>query len=186
MIIFDTETTNLVKSTEAPIRVQPKMIEFFGIAVMASVDKLPIIGELHLMIDPQEPITEEITKITSITDDMVRGMGVFPVHLPELQKFFLASQIICAHNLTFDLEVLEVELKRIDAVTRFPWPPLRLCTVEATEHLAGRRLGLTDLHRRLFDGAEFEGAHRAKEDVMALHRCLQELLRRGEIELPRF
>jgi len=49
--------------------------------------------------------------------------------------------------------------------------------VEQTQHLKGHRLSLGDLHDLLL-GERFSGAHRARADVMALARCVSEMIRR--------
>jgi len=183
MIIFDTETTGLIKSLDLPDRVQPRIIEFY--ACKAEIpnggERLAIVDELEFVADPGEPLDEEITKITGLAQADVAGKGPFSGHLRELQQFFLGEELVVGHNVTYDLDMLFLELRRIEAVTKFPWPPRRLDTVEATEHFEGKRLKLIDLHKRLFDEG-FE-AHRAKSDVMATFRCLSKLVTDGTVKL---
>lgn len=178
MILFDTETTGFINAIDAPLKNQPKIIELF--ALKLNDQTLAVEDELELLIDPKQTLTAEIVGITGITDDMVRGQGEFPIHLPEISEFWLGQRWMAAHNLTYDADMLELELRRCGAVNRFPWPPKRLCTVEASEHLKGRRLKLIDLHTLLF-GVGFEKAHRARNDVEATHRCMVELKALGDI-----
>lgn len=187
VVIFDTETTGLVRSVEAPERIQPRLIEFFGLRCS---DENPeeILGELHLLIDPGLPREQwEVVKDkgpngSMISSEMLAGAPRFASVVPRLQSFFLGSEFISAHNLSFDIDMLVQELRRLDAVTRFPWPPKRICTVEASEQISGRRMSLTDLHIHLF-GVGFDEAHLAKIDVGALHRCFVELWKRGFVKL---
>lgn len=181
MIIFDTETTGLTKSLDSPLHTQPKIIEIYAMKV--DDETLEKTGELDLLIDPKEPISEEITKITSITDEMVRGKRSFATHAKAIAEFWLGETVSCGHNITFDCDMLEIELKRLGLVNKFPWTPVRVDTVEMTEHYEGRRLKLIDLHTLLL-GKGFESAHRARADVEATHRCLIEVKRRGD--LPAF
>lgn len=178
MIIFDTETTDLVKAADVPVEKQPKIIELFALKVDDMT--LEIIDEIDLLIDPEQPITEEITKITSITDDMVRGKGSFIRHRKTISEFWLGERWTCGHNVRFDIDMLIVELKRCGMAFRFPWTPGQLCTVELSEHMEGRRLKLIDLHEKL-TGERFDSAHRAKADVMATYRCLLELNNLGDV-----
>jgi len=180
MIIFDTETTDLVTSSDAPLHTQPKIIELFAL----KVDDVSweIKGELELLIDPKMAITEEITKITGIKDEDVRGKGEFPEHYNVINDFWLGEAHSVGHNLTFDCDMLEIELRRIGKVTRFPWSKNRHCTVEDSEHYMGRRLKLIDLHTYLF-GVGFEQAHRARNDVMATYRCAKEMASRGDLNI---
>ena len=186
IVLFDTETTGIIKSNESPARVQPRLIEFYGLRCNPANPE-EILGDLHLLVDPCQPraewpVIKDLGENGSmISDEMLAGAPTFPLVLPKLQDFFLGAEYIAAHNLSFDLDVLYAELKRVDAVARFPWPPKRICTVEATEQIAGRRMSLTDLHVNLF-GKGFDEAHLAQVDVGALHRCFVELWKRGVIK----
>lgn len=180
MIIYDTETTGLIISRDAPLDRQPKIIELFALKV--DDVSLEIQEELELLIDPGEAITDEIRGITGIDDSMVRGQGQFPMHAYAISEFWLGQRWSCGHNLTFDASMLSVELRRIGAQEKFPWTPRGLCTVEASEHYEGRRMKLIDLHTYLL-GEGFEKAHRARNDVMATYRCVVEMAKRGDIEI---
>lgn len=180
MIIFDTETTDLMKSPELPDSVQPRIIELY--ALKLDDNTLDVVGEFDQLMDPGFTISEDIQRITRITPDMLVGKRGFAAHLPELQELWLGERFTVGHNVMFDLDMLYSEVKRQGKVARFPWSPQAICTVEATEHLQGRRLNLTDLHKHLF-GEPFESAHRAKADVEATCRCLKELIKRGELRL---
>lgn len=177
-IIFDTETTGLISSVDAPLHTQPKIIELFALKV--DDESLEIQGELDILIDPNEALSEEIVRITGIDDSMVRGKGEFASHYQSIANFWFGQRVACGHNITFDCDMMEVEVRRLGKVTRFPWAMNRVCTVEASEHYEGRRLKLIDLHMYLF-GEGFPQAHRARNDVMATYRCAKELARRGDL-----
>lgn len=179
-IIFDTETTGFVQSAEAPLKTQPKIIEIFALKVDDKT--FDIQSEIEILIDPNESLSEEIVRITGINDSDVKGKGQFPVHASTISDFWLGQRWSVGHNITFDCDMLEIEMKRIGSVNRFPWTPKRACTVEASEHYFGRRLKLIDLHIYLF-GVGFEQAHRARNDVMATYRCAKEMLARGDLIL---
>lgn len=182
-IIFDTETTGLLKAPNAPLRVQPKIIELSAIS-FSSEDPDIIIEELDLLIDPGEPLTDEIVGITGITQEMVNGKGSFAAHLSRIQNFWLGSKASIAHNITFDIDMLDLELRRLGATKKFPWSPRQIDTVEETVQFQSKRLKLSDLHAFLF-GESFADAHRAMNDVKATHRCLVELVRRNIVQLPK-
>lgn len=178
MIIFDTETTGFIMSADAPLHTQPKIIELFAIKLDDRTDE--IVEELSLLFDPKMTLPDEIVKITGITDDLVRGVGEFSSHVESIQDFWIGQRASSGHNVTFDLDMVEIELRRIGAVNKFPWTPRRICTVECSEHYQGRRLKLIDLHTHLF-GVGFEAAHRAENDVRATYRCFIEMKKRGDI-----
>lgn len=179
-IIFDVETTGLITSTDAPLHTQPKIIELFALKVCD--ETFEITGELEMLVDPKEALSEEIVKVTGLTDADVKGQGEFPAHLPAVQNFWLGERYVIGHNVVFDCDMLEVELRRLGQVNRFPWTPRRLCTVELSEHYFGRRIKLVDLHTHLL-GEAFEQAHRARNDVMATYRCAKEMRKRGDLLL---
>jgi DNA polymerase-3 subunit alpha len=180
MIIFDTETTCLAKPLAARLSDQPQIIEFAAI----KLDDVTLneVGRISLLINPCKELDPVITKITGITDSNLKVQKSFPHHIAAISDFFLGERYSLAHNHAFDSSMLEFELKRLDMLTKFPWPPKQICTVEASFPIKNFRLNLTKLHGHLF-GKDFPVAHRAMADVEALTRCVVELIKRGLIKL---
>ncbi len=181
MIIFDTETTDLVKPSLGNLDNQPKIIELYAMKV--DDETLEKTDELEELINPREQITDEIAGITGITNDMVVDKPPFVKVAKSIAEFWLGEKADCGHNIAFDLSMLRVELTRLGLEYSFPWAMTHFCTVELSEHYLGRRLKLIDLHEHLL-GERFESAHRARADVEATHRVLKEIKRRGD--LPQF
>jgi len=179
MIIFDTETTGLIDNTALPLSKQPQIIELF--ASKYDNETLEHVGDWHsLFFAPNVP--DEVVKITSITTEMLVDQPKFVQKIDSLIEFFLGETHAFGHNLSFDMTMLWLDLKRIDFDKRFPFPQHQICTVEATEGDKGFRQSLADLHQELF-GESFDGAHRAKSDVQATSRCVIELIKNGSIKL---
>lgn len=177
-LLFDTETSGLIANHSVKIDKQPSVIEFYG--CLADLSTGEIVNELDLLIKPPLPITAEITGITHITNDMLTGKPSFAALAEDIKDFIednRASALI-AHNLSFDMEMTEIEFERLGL--QIMWPPRLICTVEQTIHLKGFRLNLSGLHEFLFDEPMKE-AHRAKVDVVSMLRCCVELFRRGEL-----
>jgi len=173
MIVFlDTETTGLLKPEPVDLDQQPYIIELYCIKTN---DDLDPIDEINVLIKPPIPISEEITKITQITPQMLEGKNDFGYYIEELKQFFLGVNRMVGHNLAFDRGMLVNELRRYEQQFAFPWPPDQFCTVEASEHIQQRRLPLATLHQ-LATGAPHVGAHRAKEDTFATVRCYHWLM----------
>jgi DNA polymerase III epsilon subunit-like protein len=173
--IFDTETSGLIDNRTIKIDRQPSIIEFYGCLVDLETGEIK--SELDLLIEPPKEVSEEITNITSITNDMLKGKPLFEAVASLIATAIENAPIVIAHNLSFDREMVDVEFERLGKTIK--WPRL-LCTVEATIHLKGFRLSLSNLHETLFN-EPFAGAHRARVDVQALVRCCVELFKRGEI-----
>lgn len=181
--IYDTETTGLIKTGARRLSKQPHIIEFYAMTLQQNGEgaeaTFSFVDEINLLINPgpKVPITSEIMRITGINGQMIAGKAGFPTYAKEIASYFARAHRVVAHNLSFDMEMVEFELRRCEIP--IVWPE-KVCTVEATEWLKGFRLKLSDLHEMLF-GEKFEGAHRAKIDVFATCRCYTELVRRGMI-----
>lgn len=172
-LIFDTETTGLVENRTLKLDRQPEIIEFYG--VLIDMETGEVFRDLDLLIKPTKPVSEEITRITTITDEMVETAPSFRAVSNQIFDLIAEADCVIAHNLSFDCDMVEIEFERMG--DKVAWPH-KVCTVEQTIHLKGYRLKLTDLHQYLFD-EPFAGAHRAKADVQALVRCCLELTKRG-------
>ena len=171
--VFDTETTALVGNSLSQARHQPHIIEFYGCIVD---DEGAVVEEIDFLCEPGVPITSEITRITGIKPADVHGLPGFSSWSEKVRAMIEKSDRVVAHNLTFDMTMVDVEFARLGG--KVDWPSIKTCTVEATEWLKGYRLSLSNLHDHLF-GEKFEGAHRAKVDVMALVRCFNHLRKEG-------
>lgn len=178
MIIFDTETTGLVKAANAPLKSQPQIIEFAAIKVELKGKKFKEVGRLEFLCNPGVQLPEIITKLTGLTYDDVKGEPEFAAFYPDLVKFFLSETTMIAHNVEFDRNLMKFELMRIDRLLQFPWPARHICTIEQSYSIAGRKLSLSALHK-VATGEDFEGAHRAMADCEALFRCVQFLHDKG-------
>ncbi len=184
ILIFDTETTGLIDNHTMKIDKQPEVIEFYGHGVDLATGE---IGQtLEVLVKPVTPIEEgyqggkKIIQITGIDDVLLEEERAVPFNTLKdvFHSFIETAPGVLAHNLSFDMEIIDLEFERRGM--KVEWPATRICTVEQTVHLKGYRLSLAGLHELLF-GEEFPKAHRAKNDVMALTRCAVELFKRGEI-----
>lgn len=175
MLIIDTETDGLVENMTTRLDKQPEILEFCGIRIN---DFGGIVEEVDELIKPSRPITEEVTKMNGITNDMVKNCKPFSYHASNIRDLIERADCVVAHNAAFDTDMIDLEFARLNK-TKIAWPHI-ICTVEATIHFKGYRLTLSALHELLF-GSKFEGAHRARADVEALTRCVVELRRRGEL-----
>jgi len=165
MIIFDTETTDLLKPESADLSWQPHVVE---IAMLKLDDGFNELDAYEALVKPGIPLDEEVHKnITKLTNEKLEGCPTFLELYAELADFFLGERTLIAHNLTFDLGVLTTELRRINKEAAFPYPPQQICTVNLTKHIKGKRLRLVDLYE-LKIGKKLKQTHRAMDDVRAL------------------
>lgn len=171
--VFDTETTGLIDNIGRPLAKQPYTIEFFGVVV--DHDTLEMTECYGTLVKPPITITDTITSITGVTNEMVKDAPTMSFVLPKIVDFLGSCDRIVAHNAGYDRDIIDIEMQRVGQTMK--WPEV-ICTVEATEWLKGYRLKLGDLHLELF-GADFADHHRAEPDTRALARCYIEMLKRG-------
>jgi DNA polymerase III epsilon subunit-like protein len=173
-LVFDTETTDLIKNKLLPLDRQPHIIEFFGLSLDPEGNEL---GTYHFLFKPPVKLNDDVKRITGIDDTMLVDAPVFAAHAQDIKAIIEKHDEVVAHNLSYDMGVVDFEMKRCGLSVEWPIPT---CTVEGTEHLKGFRLNLSALHELLF-GEKFEGAHRAENDVRALANCFRQLRSIGEI-----
>lgn len=172
MIILDTETTSLRGVSALPLEQQPRIIDIAALKVDA---KLKVTAKVSMLINPGIPVPPECTKITNITDDMVKKAPKFIKAYPELIELFIGERTMIVHNLPFDRGVFADELRRIDRVLQFPWPPDQICTAEQTAHLNGGKYFKQEaLYEHLF-GMPANQTHRAEGDAQQLLEIVRRL-----------
>jgi len=182
IVIIDTETTGLDAPSPTKIELQPYITEFYGVRLTRD---FKFISEVDTMVKPPVPISEEITKITGITQADVDSAPAFINVYDKIYDLFEGVNFIVGHNIMFDLRILTYELFRHDFQNKFHFPKHMMCTVELSKHYLNKRLTLQKLHEHLF-GFEFVGAHRARSDVEATAKCFIEMVKRGEIDLENY
>lgn len=177
LIVFDLETTGLPKAEGSDLDMQPKIIEFGAIKL---TEELIEVDRLEFFCNPKHLLDPKITKITGITDDMLKDQKPFIAHLDRLNEFFLGTKRMFAHNLGFDRKILKFELERLDKVTSFPWPYEHTCTVEVGQRVWGKMRKLGDIYEELFE-EKIEGSHRSMNDVEATLRIIDWYAKEGHI-----
>lgn len=165
MIIWDTETTGLLKPDVADLAEQPYIIEIAMIKV--DEDYQPV-DSYEALIFPGVPLEDEVhKKISGIQNADLLDCPTFLELFEEIADFVRGEKTWVAHNLAFDLGVLTCDLKRIGKEFAFPYPTNQICTVDRSKHIKGRRMKLTELYEHCM-GIGLKQQHRAMADVAAL------------------
>ncbi len=152
MIILDTETTGLEYGKDKIIELGlVKILYSQSAKIMTSIE-----AELSIYEDPGFPISEEITALTGITDDMVSGK-TFDVDL--VASWFEGDPVVVAHNASFDRPFFE---KRFPAITNLRWG----CTFQGIDW-RGMGYSNSKLDYILFRQGYFFEGHRASIDCHA-------------------
>ena len=100
MVVFDIETTGLSNRN-------CKIIEIGAVKIKSG----EILDKIDFFVDPEEPIPPEITALTSITDDMVKGQIK---EKEAIEKFltFAGDSLLIAHNANFDIGFIRIAADR--------------------------------------------------------------------------
>ncbi len=175
MILTDYETTGLIKADAVDLNLQPFITEIYALKLTKDLE---FVDEFETFIKPPIPISEEITKLTGIDDAMLVDAPSFISVYPKLVEIYLGEAEVVAHNVSFEIGMLNLELRRCGYENKFPWPHIHTCTVEKSMPIKNRYLKLGQLHE-LATGRPHEGGHRAKADVLALAECYAWLKEKG-------
>ncbi|MDD2499016.1 MAG: 3'-5' exonuclease, partial [Desulfitobacteriaceae bacterium] len=94
-VVIDLETTGFNNKRE-------KIIEIGAVRI----DEGRITDEFSTLLNPECEIPEEITILTGITEDMVRGKPTIS-QVTSILEDFLGDAVLIAHNADFDRGLLE-------------------------------------------------------------------------------
>ncbi len=190
-VAFDTETTGLPRSWQAPpsdVDNWPRVVqlawEFFDLCGRKVLTRCDLIRPDGFTIPKDAEIVHGISTSVAIR----KGLPIANA-LDEFMKPLAVACVLVAHNVKFDANVVGAEFYRLKL--RDPLPDkASICTMEAsTEHCAlPGRYGfkwptLPELHFRLFNSAVTE-AHDAAADVAACSKCFVELRRLRVVAVP--
>ncbi len=186
-LIFDTETTGLPKSWNAPITDTNNWPRAIQIAWQLHDELGNVIEHNDFLIKPDGfNIPYDAERIHGISTDLAIEQGI---ELSEgLQLFNEAldkTKFVVGQNVGFDVNIMGCELHRLGVESKLAQlPVLDTCTEHTAKlcQIPGGRGGkfklptLTELHNHLF-GTGFGEAHNATADVEATTRCFLELIR---------
>lgn len=149
IVIFDFETTGLdVKSS--------RIIEIGAIKYINRKE----VARFSKLVHPGIPVSEEITKITGITNEMLEGKPSFQTVLPDFHDF-LRGCVGLAHNAEFDVGMLFHESNRLGISCDYTI----FCSLKMARALVKierRNLDALAAHYSL----SFESRHRSIGDIL--------------------
>jgi DNA polymerase-3 subunit epsilon len=108
-IFLDTETNGMDPDTNKVIELAMVPFEFDSYGNIYNI--LPAYNAFQ---DPGEPIPELITKITGITDEMVKGQSI---DFDKVKVLLSGAVIVIAHNARFDRPFCELLLKDFEDIS---------------------------------------------------------------------
>lgn len=126
-----------------------------------------IIDRWQSLINPQQSIPGNITRLTGITNAMVAGAPVF-AEIADAFQDFMGEAIFVAHNVRFDYGFISEEFRRLDR--RFRHPQLCTCASMRTLYPGYKSYSLGNLCRAF--NIALESHHRALCDAEAAAELL--------------
>ena len=189
-LIFDTETTGLPKSWNAPITDTDNWPRCVQIAWQLH-DEMGNIQEYNdFLIKPENfNIPYDAERIHGISTELADEQGIaIDKGLKLFNEALQKTKFVVGQNVKFDLNIMGCEFHRFNIESNLNTLPILDTCTEKTAlmcKIPGGRGGkfklptLTELHTYLF-GVNFGEAHNATADVEATTRCFLELIRLKE------
>ncbi len=189
-LIFDTETTGLPKSWNAPITDTDNWPRCVQIAWQLHDEMGDLIEHNDFLIQPDGyNIPYDAERIHGISTELAQEQGIsLDKSLKLFNEALSKTKFIVGQNLNFDLNIMGCEFHRLGIESILSSLPILDTCTEKTAlmcQLPGGRYGkfklptLTELYNHLF-GVGFGEAHNATADVEATTRCFLELIRLRE------
>ena len=154
-IVFDLETTGLNKNND-------KIIEIGAV----KIENGEIVDRFSSFVNPEMQISEKISKLTGIYDDMVVNAPTEKDIVPKFLEF-IGSGVVVAHNSDFDTAFI----KRFARENGFEFHNTIIDTVELAKTLIPdlNNYKLNTICKEL--GVSLENHHRAVDDAEATANC---------------
>ncbi len=150
-VVFDIETTGL----------NPKVSKIIEIGAV-KIENGEVVSTFSKFVNPEVPIPYNITKLTSITDDMVIGADTIDAVLPEFLEF-VGDSVLVAHNASFDTKFIKKYAKDMGRTV-----DNTVIDTMTLAHILCPELGKFTLDRICKHlGIKLENHHRAVDDATA-------------------
>lgn len=159
-IVFDIETTGF-----GPVK--DKIIEIGAVKLVGG----EITETFSTFINPEIPIPEEITKLTSITNEMVKDAERIEEVLPKFLKF-CENCILVAHNASFDVGFIRKKAELLQIKVGFTSVDTVAIARILLPHLTNYKLHIVCKELNI----SLENHHRAVDDAMATAEIYKKFL----------
>ena len=191
LLIFDTETTGLISKyaniNNKTLHQYPKIVQLSWIVYDDCINKIVNVGDYIVDVDNIPP---ETTKVHRITNEIAKNMGrpIYEV-MEAFKEDWDSSQVIIAHNKSFDLKMIEIEALRVYKKNVFEnTNKMEFCTMKEgywktdvfyvckkTKKNKKKNPTLMELHEALFNSKP-NNLHNAFIDILVCFRCAYQLI----------
>jgi DNA polymerase-3 subunit alpha len=214
ILFFDTETTGLIPNGAMSIDQYPHIIQLSYILYDTQTDTTVETFNQYVRLAPKVVISDIITTLTGITREMCNhGIPIVDC-LRSFRNAYLKADLLVAHNMKFDLEMIRCEIKRyiqplfstsstydIDDVTAFMnmfkrnkptyctmLKSTELCDIRKTPDSNYKKYPkLSELFQKLYaDESLPANLHNSMTDVLVCLRCYMHMTGMKEITRAEF
>ncbi len=187
-LFFDTETTGLPRNWKAPVsdlNNWPRLVQLAYLHFDENGNKIS--GGDYIIKPEGFTIPADVSRIHGISNEraLIEGVLLLEV-LQSFQTLIFDSEILVAHNMSFDEKIVGAEFLRSGMANSIP-AKRKICTMQSTTNFCAinglygyKWPKLSELHYKLFKTG-FDEAHNAAFDINATAKCFWELRRLGKI-----
>ena len=151
-VVYDFETTGLDTQNDIPIEIGA-----------VKIHNGKIVETFETLINPMREISQEITKITGITNDMLKDQLGLDKVLPDFMKFIGDSGIVGYNNISFDNKILANICKKYGFKMSTVTYDAYVLARQYVRGVKNHKLGTIAQHL----GVALDNAHRAIYDTIA-------------------
>lgn len=195
VLVFDTETTGLPPSryppSESTISKWPYVVQLSFVIYDTSNKKTLCEHDYIISLPKGVEIPEKAKEIHGISSSISKNRGYSMASILEIFTLCVNQcQCVVAHNIDFDLNMIDVECKRHNQANPFSSEKIYYCTMNKTTKLCNilreyrnpgpngdvrletfvKKPTLTELHYHLFQSKP-TGVHNSMIDVRVCLRC---------------
>ena len=162
-VVLDLETTGLSARYN-------EIIEFGAVRVEKGME----VGHIDILVKPKVPVSEKISKITNITNDLLKDKPTIEEAMPKILDF-CKDAILVTHNADFDISFLQEALVNMGR-EKLPNPVIDTLSLSRYLFPDARNHTLGSLCHNMDVTYDEESAHRADYDAHVLNEVWQPLL----------
>lgn len=167
--VFDLETTGLIQNGT-----MPKIVEIGA----ARIKNGEIISTFQTLVDPQEHIPEDASRVNHIYDNMVDEAPIIADAIGPFLKFALGSKLVGHNAINFDAKIVEFYAKENGYSFDFEVLDTNKLVIDAG--ISNKYISLANLCK--YFNIENTDAHRALGDVIATAKAFIELVNKLRLE----
>jgi DNA polymerase III epsilon subunit-like protein len=205
ILVFDTETTGLPQTkilNPDTLNLWPTIVQFSYVIFDLSLNEIVESKDYIIKVPKNIEISEDSAKIHGITNEISSNMGILINEaLNEFFYYLRKVDNIIGHNISFDLNMIKVELLRIiynqklsaEQLKNYKYDlhyisnykniyctlqdSIKLCNIHAIDKFGRPYLKypkLIELHQKLFDSSP-NNLHNSFNDILVTLRCFMKL-----------